>query len=277
MKTIIVATDFTPESKNAARYAAQLALATRSKLLLLHTTQFSVIKDSLLSVKKAVERMMIEGEHDMQLLEQQLQERFQGLKIEKKIREGFTLDVLKELVSQGNVSLVVLSIRSTDKVYDALFGSTAVTVAGSLLCPVLIVPEKARFRDLKKIAFAFDQKNIPTDTGLHLLAELKKTYSSVMRYVNVMERNIPNPDDTSLDAVYRILNDRDPRVHYLVKGVRDVPDVLTDYVRSHKPNMLVMVSRKRSMFWKLFNTRHTKKMAFHAIVPLLVLSENGNN
>jgi len=277
MKTIIVATDFSTESKNAARYAAQLAIVTKSKLLLLHTTQFSAIDNSLLNMKETMNKMAAEGNSRMNELESALKAKFLGLKLEKSIRDGFTLDVLKELVSTKNVSMVVFSIRNTDNLYEAIFGSTAVTVAGSLICPVLIIPENARFRELKKIAFAFDQKNIPTGTGLHVLAELKKTYDSSMRYVNVLDNFIPEKDDSSLKAVYRILNDKEPRTQFLMQGTRSVPEILTDYVRSHKPNMLVMVSRKRSLFWKIFGTRKTKQIAFNTTVPLLVLSETGNN
>jgi len=277
MKTIIAATDFSAESKNAARYAAQLAIATNSKLLLLHTTQFSVIDNALLNVKETMNKMTQEGNSRMNELESALKAKFEGLKLQKSVREGFTLDVLKELVSTNKVSMVVLSIRNTDNLYEAIFGSTAITVSGSLKCPVLIIPEKARFRELKKIAFAFDQKNIPTGTGLHVLSELKKTYDANMRYVNVLNSIIPQEDDSSLKPVYRILNDNEPRTQFLMQGTRSVPEILTEYVRNHKPNMLVMVSRKRSLFWKIFGTRNTKQIAFNTTVPLLVLSETGNN
>lgn len=277
MKTIIAATDFSAESKNAARYAAQLAIATNSKLLLLHTTQFSVIDNALLNVKETMNKMTQEGNSRMNELESALKAKFEGLKLQKSVREGFTLDVLKELVSINNVSMVVLSIRNTDNLYEAIFGSTAITVSGSLKCPVLIIPEKARFRELKNIAFAFDQKNIPTGTGLHVLSELKKTYDANMRYVNVLNSIIPQEDDSSLKPVYRILNDNEPRTQFLMQGTRSVPEILTEYVRNHKPNMLVMVSRKRSLFWKIFGTRNTKQIAFNTTVPLLVLSETGNN
>jgi len=277
MKTIIAATDFSPESKNAARYAAQLAIATNSKLILLHTTQFSVIDNALLNVKETMNKMTQEGNSRMNELESALKAKFEGLKLQKSVREGFTLDVLKELVSTNKVSMVVLSIRNTDNLYEAIFGSTAITVSGSLKCPVLIIPEKARFRELKKIAFAFDQKNIPTGTGLHVLSELKKTYDANMRYVNVLNSIIPQEDDSSLKPVYRILNDNEPRTQFLMQGTRSVPEILTEYVRNHKPNMLVMVSRKRSLFWKIFGTRNTKQIAFNTTVPLLVLSETGNN
>lgn len=277
MKTIIAAVDFSAGSKNAARYAAQLAIATNSKLLLLHTTQFSVIDNALLNVKETMNKMNQEGNSRMNELESALKAKFEGLKLQKSVREGFTLDVLKELVSTNNVSMVVLSIRNTDNLYEAIFGSTAITVSGSLMCPVLIIPENARFRELKKIAFAFDQKNIPTGTGLHVLAELKKTYYASVRYVNVLDGLIPQEDDSSLRPVYKILNDKEPRTQFLMQGTRSVVEILTEYVRNHKPNMLVMVSRKRSLFWKIFGTRNTKQIAFNTTVPLLVLSESGNN
>lgn len=275
MKTIIAATDFSKDSINAANYAAQIALDTGAKLLLLHATQLSVVSDSKLDIHRVVKKMQEEEFGEMYKLEQSILKKFPNLKLEKKIQEGFTLNVLRDLVESRNISLVVLSIRSTDSLYDALFGSTAVSVAGSLKCPVLIIPEKARFRELKKIAFAFDQKEIPTETGLSVLAELKKTYQSKMNYVNILDGIVPIKDDSSLKPIYKILSDKDPRVHYMQQGFGEVPQILSDYVRRYRPNMMVMVSRKRSLFWKIFNRRNTKRIAFQTVVPLLVLSEEG--
>ncbi len=269
MKTIIAATDFSRASRNAVNYAAQLALATGSKLLVLHTTQFSIVGDSLLDVSSAIKRTEDEGQKELTDLGKILREKYPGLKLEKKMQEGFTLEVLRAMVARGDVSMVVMGIYNTDNLYEAIFGSTSVTVAGSLICPVLIVPENARFRELKKIAFAFDQKNIPTDTGLHLLAELKAKYNSTVNYVNVLDGVIPLKDDSSLQSVFNILKDETRKIHYLQQGKRQVADIITDYVRRHKPNMLVMISRKHSLIWRIFNKRNTKQIAFNTTVPLL--------
>ena len=43
MKTILVATDFSPAALNAANYAADMALAINADILLLHVYQIPVV------------------------------------------------------------------------------------------------------------------------------------------------------------------------------------------------------------------------------------------
>jgi nucleotide-binding universal stress UspA family protein len=210
----------------------------------------------------------------MQKLQDSLKTKYPGLKMEKQVKIGFTGELIHEMARKGDVSLVVMGISHLDKFSEVVFGSTATAMAGTLNCPVLIVPEKTKFKPWKKIAFAFDQKNLPTGTGVRVLKELKELFGSSVQYVNVLDSEFTVKDTSSLKPVFKIFNDKDPDVHFLkyVKG-KNV-EVIQDWAKRYKSSALVMVARHHNLFWKMFNESTTKKMAFRTSLPLLVLSES---
>ncbi|HEY8404961.1 MAG TPA: universal stress protein [Flavobacteriales bacterium] len=277
MKTIIAATDFTDESLNAVHYAAQLSADTSNKLMLLHTAQFSIIDHSLLERKKAVQRALEDGAKDMVVLEGMLKKKHPDLEIDTTVREGVTLDILNELVEKHDVSAVVLSIRSSDTLYQALFESTSVKVAGKVKAPVLIVPATAKHEPIKKIVFAFDQKPIPMYTGIGFLKELKHYYHAAFQYVNVLDSEFPKEDKSSLHSILELLDEKEPDIRFLPSHKLNITDELTQHTQREHAQLLVMTSRKNKLFKKIFRQSQTRDIAYKSSIPLLVLAEELHN
>ncbi len=274
MKTILATTDFSPSSLNAVNYAAKLAIDTSARLILLHATHIPVVSDSFFDMGFTLEALEESDKEQMELLNEKLPKKFgPDLKLEKHVKIGFTVELVSSLVKEGKVDMVVMGIGHLDKFSSAVFGSTSTTLAGMLSCPVLIVPEKVVYRPLKKIGLAFDQKEIPTRTGLKLIREIRDLFEGEMHYVHVMDSPFDPKDTSSLKPVLKVMGDEKPRLHFLTPVPGKTVEVLVDWTRRHRVNALVMVSRSHSIFWKLFNERTTKKMAFTTRVPLLVLAE----
>jgi nucleotide-binding universal stress UspA family protein len=277
MKTIIAATDFTEESLNAVHYAAQLAKDTSNKLMLLYTAQFSIYDHSLLERKSSVQRALEEGAKDMVVLEGMLKKKYSDLEINTTVREGVTLDIINELVQKHEVSLVVTSIRSSDALYQALFESTSVKIAGNINAPVLIVPATAKHQPIEKVVFAFDQKPIPMFTGITFLKELKQDYNTAFQYVNVLEKEFPTEDKSSLQSTLDLLDEQQPDIQFLPQSSLSFTDVLTHHTQREQAQILVMTSRKHKLFKKIFRQSQTRDVAYKSSIPLLVLSEELHN
>ena len=275
MKNILVATDFTKSSLSAVNYAANIALATGSRLILLHATHIPVVSDSFFDMGFTLDEMQKADREKMARLHSDLQKKFPDLKMEKQVKIGFTGELIREMVRKGDVGLVIMGISHVDKFSQVVFGSTSTAIAGLLNCPVLIIPEGARYREWKKIGFTFDQKNLPTGTGVRVLKELVDAYGAELHYVNVLDQQpFTEKDTTSLNPVFKIFKDEQPHVHFLNYIPNKTVDIIQDWARRYKANALVMVARQHNLLWKMFNERTTKKMAFSTSVPLLILSES---
>ncbi|MFN9392215.1 MAG: universal stress protein [Flavobacteriales bacterium] len=278
MKAILATTDFSTSSLNAVNYAAHLAISTNSKLILLHATHIPVVSDSFFDMGFTLEELEKTDKEQMQILNEKLRKKFgPELKLEKQVKIGFTGELIQGLVEEGKVSLVVMGMGHMDKFSEVVFGSTSTAIAGRVSCPVLIIPEKTTFRPIKRIGLAFDQKEIPTGTGLRTIRDVRDAFGSEMHYINVMDNPYVGKDDSNLKPVYKVFGEKQPRLHFLNAVPNQTIQVIQDWARRYKMNAMVMVSRERSILWRMFNERNTKKMAFSTRVPLFVVSETKNH
>jgi len=274
MKTILATTDFSKSSNGAVKYAAALACETGSKLILIHATYVPVVADTFFDTGTMVEDMEKADRQSMQTLVNKLKIDFgKALRIEEKIEIGFSIEIIKKAIKKNDVDLVVMGITHSDAFSKALFGSTSTTLADSMLCPVLIVPEGSVYRPWKKIAFAFDEKNLPNGKGLKMLSGLTKQFGSVVHFVNVMTNPYTEFDASPLKPVMKSFNQESVRIHFLKFVKNKVEEIIQDWVSRYKVNTIVMVAREHNILWSMFNERMTKKMAFTTKVPLLIISE----
>lgn len=274
MKTILAATDFSKSSLGAVRYAASLAREMGAKLLVLHATHIPVVSDSYFDLRITLEELEKADAESLQKLVARIQEEFgPELKINKKLQSGFGTDLIRETVEAGDISLVVMGIAHTDAFSEAVFGSTSTALAGSVACPVLIVPDGVKYKPWNSVAFAFDDKNIPTGTGVKVLKEMLGHFQASLRFVNVMDNPFLEGDDSVLKPVYKVFKDSDTKTYFLPHRPNMTAEILMDWVRRHKSTALVMVARKHNLLWRIFNERLTKRIAFHSKVPVLILSE----
>jgi nucleotide-binding universal stress UspA family protein len=274
MKTILATTDFTKSSLSAVNYAASMAVDLGAKLLVMHATHIPVVSDAYFDMRITMESLEKEDQASLDKLVAELQVKFgPELKINKKLQVGFTGDIIRETVQKGDVSIVIMGITHSDKFSEVVFGSTSTTLAGTVSCPVLIIPEGAKYKPWSQVAFAFDQKNIPTGTGVRTLKELLAHFQSKLRFVNVMDNPFVQEDDTVLKPLYKIFKDIDIKTYFLNHRPNMTVEIIMDWVRRHKASALVVVSRDHNLLWRMFNERVTRKIAFHSKVPVLVLSE----
>ncbi|MBX7051397.1 MAG: universal stress protein [Flavobacteriales bacterium] len=278
MKNILATTDFTPDSLRAVKYAARLAKDAGAKLTVLHATHIPVVSDTYFDVRVTLEELKNEDEKSLTELVNKLQDEFgPELKINKKLQIGFTTDVIRETIKKGEISLVVMGLTHSDKFSEVVFGSTSTSLAGTVDVPVLIVPDKAVYKPWNYVAFAFDQYNIPTGTGLRILRELINMDGSKLRFVHVNDNVFNDDDDKQLAPLYKLFKGVDMKTYFLRHSPGRTMEVLMDWVRRHKASAVVMVARKHNILWHIFNESSTKKMAFRSNVPVLVLSEKKNH
>jgi nucleotide-binding universal stress UspA family protein len=275
MKTIIAATDFTPTSWNALRFAAEMAIDFQTDLLIVHATHIPVVSDVYFDLRMTMDDWKAEDQVQMDKLLERMKSKFgDKLNVRSKLKIGFGPDVIRDIVSKGNIGAVVMGIAHTERFNELVFGSTSTDLAGTVSCPVIIVPEKARYKVWRTVAFAFDQKHIPMGKGLRTLKDVIGLHDSNLHFVNVMDTPFIEGDDDSLKPLYKEFNGVTLKTHFLPYVPNNVEESILEWVRRHKASMLVMVARKHNVLWRMFNERMTKKIAFASKVPLLVLADN---
>jgi nucleotide-binding universal stress UspA family protein len=176
------------------------------------------------------------------------------------------------LVKRLHADLVVAGMKPLSELDRRVFGSTATRLIGEAAFPVLVVPEGAAFEPLTRIVFACDHAALTPGNELSLLRELAAAFGAK---VDVLHVETTQPATAAGSRSHRGLN-----LERVLSGVQhqytflEEDDVVTGIargIREDGANLVVMVPRRHGFWDIVFNRSTTRKMAYQAPVPLLVL------
>ncbi len=156
MRRILVATDGSSDSLEAASYAAKLAAGTKASVTVVHiapaadfplgTTQLGGDvpepgpEDDVSIVKAVWEGAQAVVGGTIAAFDQT------GVAVEGLVQEGDAVEEILRLIDENGYELVVLGRRGADR-SDEPLGSTATAIAREARCPVLLVGSGAKDRD----------------------------------------------------------------------------------------------------------------------------------
>ena len=113
MKTILAPTDFSMSSLNAVNYAADLALAIKAKLVLLHSIPFPVAVSEISVPGEFIDNMTESGQRDMDELYEKIKSRTNDqLSVATVVSIGTVEQEIEILSSKERPLAIVMGIRS---------------------------------------------------------------------------------------------------------------------------------------------------------------------
>src|SRR6188472_1336325 len=141
MKKFLVPTDFSETSKNAARYAVELAQDDPETTIILYNTYYKLSpgSDGSLLTESYEDRKKILNQA-LRNLEIELHE-ISTVRIEYVAEEGSSLvDSIERYVRYNGINFVIMGITGATKLEQVFIGSNALNMARQGICPVIIVP-----------------------------------------------------------------------------------------------------------------------------------------
>ena len=277
MKQILVPTDFSQNALNAFHFALQVADKLNASITTLHTyvLRFITPSDTDLSALQD----MIDHEVDIEFeqykqetakLHQFAEEKGLGhVSITHELRKGFIADEIEEVTKSLNIELVVMGTKGASGLKEALLGSNTAAVLERVKCPVMVVPHKANFSGINKVAYAtncdeHDEEIIPK---VKAFAQL---FGAEMRCVHV----------TFLDEAWdkRKLEEFEELYNKMIETTGSKLDImesdgvvegLNQYIDQNEISVIAMHTHKRNLLEKIFLSSYTHRMAYHTHVPLL--------
>ena len=271
MKQILVPTDFSPASHNAARYALSLAREYGADLILLNVTPPSVIvHDSMFASVMITQAEIIQQNRDlldkeMVALDGENQTNIKALAI-----EGFFAEVIPETAKNQEADLIVMGMKGKGK-SNSLFGSTTTAIIRKGNLPVLVIPENASYKKPGNITLASDYKSDIEPGCCSALLSLAEKFKAPVQILHVERKE----DDLSREkAVVKM------RTSLLFKTVghtfhtiteNNVEEGIHKFMEENPTDLLAMVAGRHNLFERLFGKVHTKEMSYQSKIPLLVL------
>ena len=272
MKTILVPTDFTETSKNAAEYALGLAsLLGIPKIVFYHYYPTPLIytpagvldEDATFGTKR---EKSIEDLNDfidsLGIIPKEIEtEMYHGA--------GSVNQGIKEVAGIVNADILVMGIKGGGIIKEKIIGSHTLTISKHMDIPVLVIPAMKKLKKCEKITFLSDFKDVENNKSVDGLRTFLDHGIVKFNILHLLKHNekIDNahPEKLKLDKMFKKYS---PTFEY--KESHHFTDDLIDYVFESHTDILALVPKEHGLIDTIFND-HTKKLAFHSKVPLLIL------
>ncbi len=271
MKKVIIITDFSNASHNAAKYGVELACFIGADIILFHAYSVPVSVPDTFYVIDPVEMKKTAEE---KLLEEATQLKKSSLQpVEIIAAEGEVAPTIAGFARKHKDAIIVCGMKGEGRQIKRFFGSTVTSLIGKTGNALLVIPEDATYMAIKQMALATD---IDVETDEHtvdLLQNIGEKYTAKLFIVRVLKDN--------MDLAVELTN-RSERLLYKLKllnpeyvfpRANDVVKGLEDFAADHDIQMLVLIPHQHTIFERLFLKSDTRKMIFHTHIPLLILPE----
>jgi nucleotide-binding universal stress UspA family protein len=276
MNTILTTTDFSPASLNAVNYAADLAVATDSNLMIVHILQLPTVYGEVPVAAVTIDEQIASAEAGIKNLEKQVSQRTQGkLKIHTDVNAvGSVVPEIENYCRSVDPSFVVMGSRDGNAVERMLLGSTVATAMRNLSWPLIVVPPKATFNKLESIGFACDLKDVEETAPIEEIRNLVTFFKAKLHIIHVNaegEKNYPPSIIREASVVQEMFEKLHPVYHFLNNV--DIDKGLSEYAEKNSLDLLIVIPKKHGFIDKIFHKSHAKQLVIHTHVPVLSVHE----
>ncbi|MDB5243552.1 MAG: universal stress protein [Spirosoma sp.] len=271
MKTIVIATDFSPNGNRAAHFAAHLAQDQKASLILVNayqgwpdnpakTENFSLsIKDMQATSGKSLRRLAdkLKGELGP------------DVPIRCIAQEGHAKDVIRSVIKDEHADLLIMSTVGTAAQSAGLMGSVATEMVTETPVPLLLIPPSITYAGMKNVVLGIDLAAAPNAVTLDTALGFAHSFGSVINVLCISDH--PDNDDTRHQAQHiRHLLNGQPHTLTIQTG-DEIYDTLLAFAHANKADLIMMLPQMRNWFQQLISEGKTSRMARLTDIPLLAV------
>jgi nucleotide-binding universal stress UspA family protein len=271
MQTILLPVDFSPASRNASLYAAELAKLFHTRLLLFHAYMLPTPISEVPYAMVTVDTLQKENEDAIKKEADFLHQKY-GLEVEWLVRIGMASDEIKTITREREIGLIVMGMKGAGGL-DKIIGSTTTNVSRKVKTPVLVVPQNAAYTPVKNITYASDFTYKTSIQLFEPLLELAKAFQATIHilYVRQNHGGISEQELAGKKSTEIIFEGY--KHEYVTIEDPAVTHGINKYLRAQSAELLAMVAHKHSFLERVFSKKHTTAMAYETHVPLLILQD----
>ncbi|MBX3254787.1 MAG: universal stress protein [Chitinophagaceae bacterium] len=271
MKNFLVAVDFSDPSANAALYALRMLndIPGASLTLLYAYEGTAAGSDGTPLLVDADSR------HSVALSAlQHLKERISSgssVPVTLVAEEGNLTALLEKYVKRNSIDLVVMGITGSTRLEQLIVGSNTLNVINKDICPVLIVPSTATYRQMQTAVFTTDLQRVEETTPIKPLKNFLNTFHPKLYAVHVATQHAAVPDEykKEKEKLTELLREYNPAAYFLLE--QDFTSAIAKFTEYYHADIIITVPRKHSFLKNLFTESHTKKLAYQSELPILAI------
>ncbi|MDF7818639.1 universal stress protein [Runella sp. MFBS21] len=271
MKTILITTDFSSNSKSAIRFALQMHSQALCKFVF-----YSVVETIAPTSwpKAEVDKFLkSELEKGRAQLKSFLEKAFKQLKVSNidyqyEVQIGSAVsNMIIAYAKEIKADFICMGTRGAGA-FQKIMGTHASTLVNSSPVPVIVVPKNYRLKDIDKVAYASDLENLEGEIPTALSFSGLFAVPLEVYHFNMLTPKQNETKEKGLNLQYR---NQLCSFYCLQQKVQDTfIKNLQRVIKNKKPSMLIMFSKhKPNWIERLFFAGFTAGMSFDINIPLV--------
>lgn len=275
IKNILVPVDFSACSKNALKYAIQIAKTFDAKIHMVNAVHVHHPHPDFIG-GGLVDAIISDYENQVQdsfaELESEIIE-LQDVPHEADRFISYLTDAIYTETQSKEIDLIVMGTRASHDKIEHIIGSRATDIIESAKVPVLVIPEDHQNFSLETIGLASDLHEIKNYRKMELLKMLAKSFNSTIMIFSVVEdpNKLSEVEQKHIREIVEFFKETECSARTVQSN--SVVAGIMEFTKSHDLDMLAMIPREKSFFGKLFKGSITKNIALDIDIPLLSFYE----
>lgn len=276
---ILIPTDFTENSRNAMAYALAYFADVAVHFYFLHVSRantsakddtdhhFSNRETEIPTVQNALALM------NATIRECQIQTKNPSHKFFPLHEQTNLIEAIRKEVSEKEIDYILMGTRGTTHLNGNELGSNACDVITKVKCPIIVIPENARFHGLKNIAFLTDYNCIYRNKIISRLSETLDLHNSPLRVLHIRAQNtgLTASQTDNKGFLHYFFREKKHSFHFVEN--KDLEKGIQDFVETWDISLVSIVAKNLNLIQRLLLRPDIKTMGYSLNVPFLVIHE----
>lgn len=276
MKRILVPTDFSATAKKAFHFALDIAKTGKGSVILYHN--YMPLESPFIDTEELRKQYNSQEEAKLEQRLQTLKEKvpasYQDVPVSTVLGGTPLIYSILNFAEQNQIDLIVMGTQGASGFKKTIIGTVAARIVKNTKIPVLLVPEKFKWKPPGRIVFAADCQK--TDRlVLSRIFSLAELYSSELTVMHLCSAKDIKNEKTDFDNYALTLQKEFSQFtldFQLIKTDSAIQSMKNLY-KEVPCDMIVMIRRNKPFWERFFLESFTEQTAFATHLPLLVVPE----
>ena len=273
MKTILIATDFSPVARNAVNYGIDLAKSIGHSVTIVHVYQVPVAFADGPMVLVSLDDLRSSAEKQLDQLKSDLHHvHGNAFKVYTEAILGNVVEELQHVADKLDPFAIVMGATGLTGAQRVLFGSTTLFAIRKLTYPVIAVPEGKTFgHGIKKIGLACDFREVVDTTPTRFIQQFQKAFKAELHVLNVdfQDREFRSDTPEQSMLLHTLLEGTNPVYHFIEE--EEISTAINRFAEENNLDLLITIPKKHRLLEAIFRRSSTKKILKEARVPVVEL------
>jgi nucleotide-binding universal stress UspA family protein len=184
------------------------------------------------------------------------------------------IDSLNAYAHVRSAYMIVMGLTGKSGLAQRFYGTNTLKMAEKNVCPVLIIPEDARFSQIENVVITSEMKYVEESPTLLTIKRVLQDFKPSVHVLNVDDSHYISLTDAfkdERDKMELLLKDFNPEFYFM--RLYDFHEAVNLFTGDKNIDMIITAPKHHSFYERLFKTQHTKKMIYQSKVPVLAVYE----